>query len=139
MTLYGRDDETWDRLTKSSLEFLIERAQLEKATSYTELNATLVRRTGLVGFDFERADERAAMGHLLGLVVERNYPTTGLVISALVHYLGANNAGPGFYNLAIQLGLLSKAASVRTKEEFWVSQVAAIHEYYSHGRTPRRR
>jgi hypothetical protein len=67
MTMYGRDDETWDRLTQAGLEFLIQRARLGKVTSYTELNATLVRRTGFAGFDFDRADERAAMGHLLGL------------------------------------------------------------------------
>jgi hypothetical protein len=70
------------------------------------------------------------MGHLLGRIVERNLPTTGLMISALVHYLGANDAGPGFYVLATRLGLLPKGASRRVKEEFWVSQVKALHEYY---------
>jgi hypothetical protein len=62
-------------------------------TSYTELNATLQRRTGLAGFGFGRADERAAMGHLLYLIVERNRPATNLMISALVTYLDANDAG----------------------------------------------
>jgi len=38
-----------------SEKFLLERARLQKLTSYTELNATLVRRTGLPGFDFSRA------------------------------------------------------------------------------------
>jgi hypothetical protein len=61
--------------------------RLRKLTSYTELNATLVRRTGLPGFDFSRADERAAMGHLLYLIVELNRPETNLMISALVSYL----------------------------------------------------
>src|SRR5438046_4243167 len=72
---YNRDDETWDRLAEAGLRFLIERAQLRKITSYTELNAALTGRTALRGFDFDRADERAAMGHLLGLIVERNLPT----------------------------------------------------------------
>jgi hypothetical protein len=36
------------------------------------------------------------MGHLLYLIVERNRPSTGLMISALVTYLGANDAGTGF-------------------------------------------
>lgn len=85
MSMYGRDDEAWNRLTEAGLDFLVELARLRKVTTYTELNATLVRRTGMSGFDFERADERAAMGHLLGRIVERNHPTTGLMISALVH------------------------------------------------------
>jgi hypothetical protein len=74
MALYGRDDLVWDELARAGLEFLAERARLGKLTSYTELDATLVRRTGLPGFDFSRADERAAMGHLLYLIVELNRP-----------------------------------------------------------------
>lgn len=53
--MYGRDEEDWDQLADAGLAFLIERARLEKLTSYTELNATLQRRTGLPGFDFRRA------------------------------------------------------------------------------------
>jgi hypothetical protein len=92
MALCGRDDLAWDELARAGLEFLLERARLEKFTSCTELNATLIRRTGLPGFDFSRADERAAMGHLLYLIVELNRPETGLMISAPVSYLDANNA-----------------------------------------------
>ena len=40
------------------------------------LNATLERQTGLAGFDFGRADERAAMGHLLYLIAEWSRPST---------------------------------------------------------------
>ncbi|MDQ2880663.1 MAG: hypothetical protein M3Y48_05220 [Actinomycetota bacterium] len=83
-------------------------------------------------FDFERADERAAVGYLLGLIVENDPARTGLMLSALVHYLGANDAGPGFYSLAAQLGLLPRGASTRAKEEFWVRQVNALHDHYSH-------
>lgn len=129
--LYGRDADDWERLTEAGLVFLIERARLEKCTSYTELNATLIRRTGLRGFDFGRADERAAMGHLLYLIVEQNRPSTGLMVSALVTYLDANDAGTGFYALARELGLLPSNASSQTKFEFWVAQVQALYEYYS--------
>jgi hypothetical protein len=101
-----------------------------KLTSYTELNATLVRRTGLSGFDFSRADERAAMGHLLYLIVELNRPATGLMISALVSYLDANDAGSGFYGYAQDLGMLQRNASAMQKLEFWAGQVKALHEYY---------
>jgi hypothetical protein len=133
VALYGRDDLVWDELARVGLEFLIERAQLEKLTSYTELNATLVRRTGLPGFDFSRADERAAMGHLLYLIVELNRPTTGLMISALVSYLDANDAGSGFYGYAQDLGMLPRNASAMQKLEFWAGQVKALHECYSVG------
>jgi hypothetical protein len=60
---YGRSNEEWTELAETATAFLIERAKLRKLTSYTELNATLIRRTGLRGFDFNRQDERAAMGY----------------------------------------------------------------------------
>ena len=114
--------------------FLIERARLSRLTTYTELSATIARRTGVAAFDFAREDERAAMGHLLGLIVERNRPGTGLMISALVSYLNANDAGPGFFGLARQLGELPPGASAAARLDFWVGQVAAAHEHYRHGR-----
>ena len=131
VTLYGRDDLAWDELARVGLEFLVERARLGKLTSYTELTATLVRRTGLPGFDFSRADERAAMGHLLYLIVELDRPATGLMISALVTYLDANDAGSGFYGYAQDLGMLPRNASAMQKLEFWAGQVKALHEYYA--------
>ncbi len=33
MAIYGRDGETWERLTAIGLDFLIERARLKKVTS----------------------------------------------------------------------------------------------------------
>lgn len=129
---FGRHEADWDLLAEAGEAFLIERARLGRLTSYTELNAVLERRTGLRRFDFELQAERTAMGHLLGLiVVERNRPTTGLMISALVIYLDGNDAGSGFYKLAQDLGKLPPGAlSARTKEEFWVGQVKALYAYY---------
>ena len=129
-TKYGRTADEWDQLIDAGTKFLIERAKLGKTTSYTELNATLVRRTGLRAFDFAREDERAAMGYLLGSIVERSYPSTGIVISALVLYLGENDAGTGFYALAQDYGLLPRGASRQARWEFWLAQVNAIFAKY---------
>jgi hypothetical protein len=137
VTGYGRDDDAWDRLTDAGLAFLIERARLEKMTTYTEFNATLHHRTGLRGFDFEQERERAAIGHLLGLIAERNRPMANLVISALVQYLNANDAGPGFYALAAELGMLPRRSSALAKQEFWIQQVKALYVYYALGRRNR--
>jgi hypothetical protein len=130
MTGYGRSDEEWDQLTSVGLAFLVERARLEKTTTYTELDATLRRRAGLRGFDFDQDSERAAMGHLLGLIVERNRPTTNLLISALVQYLNTNDAGPGFYALAVELGMLPRRSSAMAKQAFWIGQLNALYAFY---------
>lgn len=133
MSLFNRDESSWGEMETSGEAFLIERARLARLTSYTELNATIVRRTGLPGFDFSRQDERAAMGHLLGLIVERNRPANGLMISALVSYLDANDAGPGFYALAQQLGYLPRGSSASVRFDFWINQVKSIHRHYASG------
>lgn len=132
---YGRDQETWDRLAEAGLRFLIEQARLQRPTTYTELNAALARRTGLPGFDFGQANERAAMGHLLWLIVERNLPVTGFMISALVNYSNANDAGTGFYGLAQELGLLRKDASPEEKKKFRAEQLNGLYEHYSRAGT----
>src|SRR5215831_17706724 len=103
---YGRDEGEWDELEDVGLGFLIERAKLERVTSYTELNTVLTQRTGLRRFDFDQDSERAAMGYLLGRISERELPRIGLLISAVVNYLDANDAGPRFYKLAHEKGLL---------------------------------
>ena len=64
---YGRDDEEWNRLVDEALRFLVERARLRKITTYTEMNATLARRTGARPFDFGHDGERAAMGAHLAI------------------------------------------------------------------------
>ncbi|MYQ51111.1 hypothetical protein GTW41_07510 [Streptomyces sp. SID4941] len=98
----------------------------------------MARRTGCRAFDFERADERAAMGHLLGLIVGRDQEIapsdSPVMLSALVNYLGANNAGSGFYQLAKDLRLLPMSASADEKFEFWITQVKRLHE--RHGASP---
>ncbi|MGK5450400.1 MULTISPECIES: hypothetical protein [Streptomyces] len=135
---YGRADSEWDVLVEAGREFLVERAKLGKLTSYTELNVTLARRTGCRAFDFERADERAAMGHLLGLIVGRDREIAPsnppVMLSALVNYLGANDAGPGFYQLAKELQLLPMSASADEKFDFWIKQVKRL--YKRHGASP---
>ncbi len=132
MTLqYGRDEGDWEQLEDAGLRFLTERAKLERVTSYTEMNQVLAQRTGLRRFDFDQESERAAMGHLLGQISEREFPRTGLLISALVHYLDTNDAGPGFYRLALRKKLISPRLSPSARWEFWVRQVAEVHTWYA--------
>jgi hypothetical protein len=62
--MYGREAAEWDKLVRGGAEFLVERARMKRTTTYTELDAALVRRTGLRGFDFSQADDRAAVSCL---------------------------------------------------------------------------
>jgi hypothetical protein len=127
---YGRTDAEWETLTKAGLKFLVERAQMGRTTSYTELDSVLSRRTGLRRFDFALDLDRAAMGHLLGLIVERERPESGHMISSIVIYLDENDAGSGFYRLAQDYGLLRPNPSPDDRLAFWSGEVSAIYQHY---------
>ena len=134
--MYGRDDAAWTELVSEGYRFLKEVSGRERLTSYTELNTVLTNRTGLEGFDFSQSGERAAMGELLGRIVDRDQgDNPGLMISSVVVYLNANDAGPGFYALAQHDGILAAEATPRAKEKFWVDQVRAC--YAAHARQTR--
>ncbi|MCI9872746.1 hypothetical protein [Arthrobacter humicola] len=71
------------------------------------------------------------MGYLLGRVVDEDRKLNpSLMISSLVIYLKANDAGSGFYVKAREVGLFKDGMD---KDEFWIRQVKAAHERY--GRT----
>jgi hypothetical protein len=127
---YGRDDEQWNELEEAGLEFLSQRARLERVTSYTEMNTVLAQRTSHRSFDFDQDSERAAMGYLLGRISDREFSRTGVLISAIVSYLDANDAGPGFYKLAQDRGLLPRGQSRSRQWEFWVAHVATVFATY---------
>jgi hypothetical protein len=128
---YGRPQSEWDELEDACLEFLLEIAPY-RMTTYTELNAVVVQRTGLTAFDFSQAADRAAMGHLLGLVVDRTFPESGLLISALVKYMYENGPGPGFYGIASddEHRLLPKTATAMERLDFWAVHVGKVQEHY---------
>jgi hypothetical protein len=126
---YGRMEEEWDALEEAGWHFLVSQAHLQRTTSYTEMNTVLARRTGVRAFDFDLDGERKAMGELLGQISERSFRRARLLISVLVQYLNANDAGPGFYDLAQSKKLLRPRATRDEKLAFWVGHVKAVHAY----------
>lgn len=123
--MYGRDDAEWADLVAATTEILDEVAARRGLTNYTDLNAELIERTGLAGFNFADASERAAMGHLLGRVVAEDYPNRGFMLSALVIYMHGNDPGTGFYALARQMGLMPAAGG--DKLAFWSAQTNGLY------------
>lgn len=127
---FGRDDSEWDDLVDETGTFLADQARLGRLTTYTELNTVLTRRKGYRPFDFSSDRDRAAVGELLGQVTERELPRVGAMLSAIVVYLNANDAGPGFYRFAEHKGLLRHNASASERDAFWAGQVSAVHDHF---------
>jgi hypothetical protein len=76
------------------------------------------------------------MGAVLGDVVKRTVGETRVMLAAIVAYIGRNDAGPGFYSLAVQLGLLPNTATTDDKLVFWSGQVGKVHELYARPKKP---
>jgi hypothetical protein len=129
MERYGRTGAEREALEAAGWEFLVSQARLGRTTSYTEMNTVLSRRIGVREFDFDLDGERRAMGELLGQLSERSLGQARLLISVVVQYLNANDAGQGFYDLATRKHLLRARPSQDEKLTFWVLHVKAVCAY----------
>lgn len=136
---YGRTNEQWQELINAASESLKRTAKLRRDTNYTALNHEICRATGQSAFDFANAADRAAMGELLGDVVDATFDEHEVMLSALVMYIDQNRPGPGFYHLAASRGLLDADATPTQKEKVWIEQFnRAIDAYGRTRRNPRR-
>lgn len=133
--MFGRSDDEWDAIVADTQGFLVDQARLRRVTSYTDVNKAIAA-AGHKPFDFSAQSDRNAVGAVLGDVVKRTIGDTGVMLSAIVAYIDRNDAGPGFYNLAVQLGLLPNTATADDKLTFWSSQVAKLHDLYAKPRRP---
>lgn len=135
--MYGRTEDEWQELEDASWEFLKDQAAErpgdaahDPTVSYSEANEELAARTGQPRFDFGQQTGRAAMGYLLGRISRnRSWPASRLLISALVRYQGEADAGPGFFNLAREMGLIQHTLPDLDRLEFWIHHVRQVQAY----------
>jgi hypothetical protein len=76
--MYGRTELEWEALEAAGWDFLITRAERpgDPRTNYTEVNEILAEPTGQPMWNFNLEHGRAAMGELLGRLVDRSYIET---------------------------------------------------------------
>nr|WP_182633782.1 hypothetical protein [Dietzia sp. DQ11-71] len=134
---YGISDDDWERQIEVAIRYLKRVAGLRRVTSYTELNREISEKTGLARFDFTHPEGRNAMSELLGEVVERTVDELGAMLSAVVLYIDENDAGPGFYSLAVDLGRLPADATSDQRIRQWSEEVAAAQDACKTGRRGR--
>ena len=135
--MYGRSEHEWQDLEQAGWAFLKEKAAEcredaahDPTVSYSDANEELAARTGQPAFDFGQQADRAAMGYLLGRISrDRSWPVSRLLTSALVRYQGEADAGPGFFNLAREMGLVRGALSDLERLEFWLRHVRQVQAH----------
>ena len=134
---YGRTEHEWQELEQAGWDFLKTKAAERRGdathdptVSYSDANEELAARTGQRAFDFGQQAGRAAMGYLLGRISRnRSWPVSQLLISALVRYHAEADAGPGFFNLAREVGLIHSSISDLERLEFWLRHVRQVQAY----------
>lgn len=126
--MFGIAENEWERWVEGVTAFLNERVRLRRQTSYTEVNVVVSDRQGVELLDFSNSAHRSGMSHILRQVVLQDQEVTGSdrMLTALVIYLDENGPGPGFYELAVELGLLRRGANDDQKTVFWTGTVTAL-------------
>jgi len=133
-TMYGRTEHEWQELEQAGWDLLREKAAERRGdathdptVSYRDANEELAARTGQPTFDFDQQAGRAAMGYLLGRISRnRSWPVSQLLISALVRYQNEADAGPGFFNLALEVGLVRGPLTGLERLEFWLRHIRQV-------------
>jgi hypothetical protein len=125
-TRFGYTPADWERLVDVGRDFLRDRAQNGRLTTYTEFCQVVRQRTEL-----EIDTGEYALGPLLGDISLASIEAHGVLLSALVTSLHSNSPGEGFFRLAQEQGLLRNGElSRKEKDDFWVTQVSAVNDAY---------
>ena|ERR1700678_1126707 len=135
--MYGRTEDEWQELEQAGWDFLRERASWRQGdaahdptVSYSDANEELAARTGQPACDFSSQAGRTAMGYLLGRISRNHsWPDAELLISALVRYHGQADAGPGFFNLAREVGLIHGSMPDLERLKFWLRHIRQVQAY----------
>ncbi|HVR11472.1 MAG TPA: hypothetical protein VMW75_25735, partial [Thermoanaerobaculia bacterium] len=59
-----------------------------------------------------------------------SWPVSQLLISALVRYQNEADAGPGFFNLALEVGLIHGPPSGLERLEFWLRHIRQVQAHH---------
>lgn len=132
---FGRTELEWEELEAVGWDLLLDCTVT--LTTYADLNRRLAEITGQSPWDFDNPAHRRAIAHLLGRLADRSYGecvSVGLeplMISALCKYTHKDDAGPGFYDKARELGLIPDAVYRNKSERFlwWATHAGKVQDW----------
>jgi hypothetical protein len=116
---FGISQQDWDAAKAQARTAMIKKAKQRGMIAYSEL----VAKISAVKFD--AFDTR--LFHLLGEIsTEEDAEGRGMLSAIVVHKLGDQEPGDGFYELAKSLG-----RDTHDKLRFWVQEMHRIHAVWS--------
>lgn len=112
---HGYQDTDWKEAKREAKEILAERARMRGMIPYSDL----VARIGAIDFD----PQEFAFFHFLGEISrEEANAGRGMMTALVVHKAGDMQPGPGFYELAQELG-----RDVKDITACWVQEFKIVH------------
>lgn len=125
MPNFGFSDKEWQAAKDEAKEILIERAKVRgKTISYSEL-VTYINAIQLEAHDIR-------LNHLVGEISkEEDAAGRGMLSVLVVHRHGDKQPGPGFFELAEELG-----RDTSDILECWVKELQKVHAYWE-GQKPK--
>jgi len=116
---YGISQSQWDAAKAEARYLMIERAKLRGMIPYSNLAG------GIKTIPFEAHDQR--LFHLLGEISsEEDAAGRGMLSVVVVHKSGDMKPGPGFFELAGQLG-----RNRSDIDKCWIAELKHVHATWS--------
>lgn len=113
---HGFDDAAWDAAKAEAKEILAERASLRGMMAYSDLAQQVT------ALNFDAGDPRFNRWFLRDISVEEYQAGRGMMTALVVHHDGDMQPGPGFYELAEELGLDTSDITA-----CWVTELHRVH------------
>lgn len=118
-TKYGYSLDKWEQAKKEMRAILIERAKARDLISYSELAAQIK--------SIQIRPESYAFAAMLGEIsTEEDMAGRGMLSVIVIHKSGDIKPGPGFFELAKELG-----RDTSDVDACWVAELKKVYEYWS--------
>lgn len=116
-TKYGFSEKEWQEAVREIQSILIEVAKTQDIISYSDLVHQM--QTTVVD------PHSYALANMLGDVCTLEHQNKRPLLSALVVYKDKTEAGPGFFEIAKELGY-----SIQDKDQFHMREITKCYEYW---------
>jgi hypothetical protein len=114
---------TWNKAKSEAIDVMIAKAKGRAFVTYSDL----AREIHAIHFDVQSQIDRSDIGTLLGEIsTAESKAKRGMLSAIVVHKHGDMEPGPGFFELASDMG-----HSVPDKTKFWIEQVKKVHDYWA--------
>jgi hypothetical protein len=113
----------WNSAKVEAREAMIARAKVRGTIPYIDL----IQRINTIRFDIEDIDDRNALATMLGEIsTEEDENGRGMLSVVVVHKQGDMQPGPGFFDLAEELGRDTSDILV-----CWIDELKRVHRIWS--------